>query len=97
MKSLLFFVAGVVTGAMLLQTGTAQNNDLEPRPARALNHIGIVVEDYEAAFDFYTSMLGLKEAYTVERDGGPLLSYLQLDRETFADREMMNGWNPFWR
>lgn len=85
MKSLLFFIAGVVVGAMLLQTGTAQDNVVEPRPARALNHIGIVVADYEAAYAFYTESLGLKEAYTVERNGGPLLTYLQLNRETFVE------------
>jgi len=85
MKSLLFFTAGVIVGATLLQTGSAQNNAVEPRPARALNHIGIVVADYYAAYEFYTGTLGLEEAYTVDRNGGPLLTYLQLNRETFVE------------
>jgi hypothetical protein len=41
--------AGAVAGAVLLRTGMAQDNSIEPRPARALNHIGIVDDDYDAA------------------------------------------------
>lgn len=85
MKSLMFFTVGLIIGAMLVQTGIAQNNSIEPRPANALNHIGIVVEDYDAAYAFYTESLGFKEAYTVERNGSPLLTYLQLNRETFVE------------
>jgi catechol 2,3-dioxygenase-like lactoylglutathione lyase family enzyme len=85
MKSVAFFIAGLVAGAVLLRTGIAQDNSIEPRPERALNHIGIVVEDYQSAYDFYTDTLGLKEAYTVERNGAPLLTYLQLNRETFIE------------
>lgn len=85
MKNLLFFVVGAIAGAALLQTSVAQNNSIEPRPALAVNHIGIVVEDYDAAYAFYTENLGLTEAYTVERNGGTLLTYLQLNRETFVE------------
>jgi len=85
MKNLMFFVAGAIVGAVLLQTGAAQTNSIEPRPALAVNHIGIIVEDYDAAYRFYTEYLGLKEAYTVERNGGTLLTYLQLNRETFVE------------
>jgi catechol 2,3-dioxygenase-like lactoylglutathione lyase family enzyme len=35
---------------------------------------------------FYTKTLGLREAYTMRRpDGSPLLTYLQLSRETFLE------------
>lgn len=64
------------------------------RPDRALNHIGIVVDDYERAYAFYTGSLGLKEAYTVERDGAPLLTYLQLNRETFVELIPARGNQP---
>jgi catechol 2,3-dioxygenase-like lactoylglutathione lyase family enzyme len=85
MKHLSFFLAGVIVGAVLIRTGTAQDSSVEQRPARALNHVGIVVQDYQAAYQFYTEDLGLKEAYTVERNGAPLLTYLQLNRETFVE------------
>jgi catechol 2,3-dioxygenase-like lactoylglutathione lyase family enzyme len=85
MKSLLFFVAGAVFSAALLHSVVAQDVSIEPRPSLAVNHIGIVVEDYDAAYKFYTENLGLTEAYTVDRNGGPLLTYLQFNRETFVE------------
>lgn len=85
MRTLLVFVAGLGIGAMLFQAGIAQDVSIEPRPALAINHIGIVVDDYDQALSFYTEDLGLSEAYTVERDGTTLLTYLQLNRETFIE------------
>jgi catechol 2,3-dioxygenase-like lactoylglutathione lyase family enzyme len=97
MKTLLVFLAGVLAGAAFISPGIAQNqataqlsgtapgDALLPRPNRALNHIGIVVADYDAAYEFYTEVMGLKEAYTVERNGQPFLTYLQLNRETFVE------------
>lgn len=81
MRGGVFFVVGVFVGAMLIQTGVAQD-----RGARGLNHVGISVENYDEALAFYTEALGFREAYTVRRpDGGPLLTYLQLNRDTFVE------------
>jgi lactoylglutathione lyase len=81
MRSIVFFLAGTLVGAALIQAGVAQD-----RPRNALNHVGVVVEDYAAAIKFYTETLGFKEAYTVDRpDGSPVLTYLQLNRETFVE------------
>jgi catechol 2,3-dioxygenase-like lactoylglutathione lyase family enzyme len=81
MKSFAWFVAGILVGAFALRTVSAQS----PRPA-ALNHVGIVVENYDAAMKYYKEALGLREAYTMPNpDGSPLLTYLQLNRETFVE------------
>jgi len=81
MKGVALFVAGVCVGAVLLQPGFAQSAS-----PRGLNHVGIVVKDYAAALAFYTRNLGLREAYTMRRpDGSPLLTYLQVSRETFIE------------
>lgn len=98
MKSPTVFVAGLLAGAGLA-TGIAvlllsPDAAVPPRPARALNHIGIVVDDYAAAYAFYTERVGLKEAYTVERNGSPLLTYLQLNRETFVELIPARGNEP---
>jgi catechol 2,3-dioxygenase-like lactoylglutathione lyase family enzyme len=85
MRYALVFMAGALAGAILMQPGSAQNGPIDPRPERALNHVGIVVADYEAALAFYIGQLGLREAYTVESNGEPLLTYLQLNRETFIE------------
>lgn len=83
MKQRVVFVLGMLAGAALLRVVLAQNIGSD---FRALNHIGIVVEDYEKSLDFYTNVLGLRVAYTVPKaDGSPLLTYLQLNRETFVE------------
>jgi len=97
MKWLYGFLTGSIVSALLVAgISTAQDSDtaVPPRPARALNHIGIVVDDYAAAYAFYTEKLGLKEAYTVERNGAPLLTYLQLNRETFVELIPARGDEP---
>lgn len=68
-----------------MQPGAAQNGPIDPRPEKALNHVAIVVADYDAALEFYTEELGLRIAYALERDGEPLLTYLYLNRETFIE------------
>jgi glyoxylase I family protein len=75
------FALGMAAGAAVVTVGLAQGSHF-----RALNHIGIVVADYEKSLDFYTNVLGLRVAYTVPKaDGSPLLTYLQLNRETFVE------------
>ena len=81
MRGLVLFAAGILVGGLLTQTGTAQ--DAGPR---SLNHVGMVVADYPKAMDFYTKTMGFKEAYTMRRpDGSPILTYLQLNRDTFVE------------
>lgn len=83
MKSFVFFVSGMLTGAFLLGTALAQNR---MPTTMGVNHVGMVVDHYQEAMDFYTGVLGLREAYTVKNpDGSPLLTYLQLNRETFVE------------
>lgn len=72
---------GALVGTMLSLTSAQQE-----RPVNGLNHVGIVVENYEEALAFYTRTMGLEEAYTIRRpDGSPLLTYLQLSRDTFLE------------
>jgi len=74
-------LVGVLVGAALTGAVMAQGAG-----RHALNHVGLVVEDYQAALDFYTRTMGFREAYTVRRpDGSPVLTYLQLNRETFVE------------
>jgi len=81
MRGIVLFAAGVLVGCLLTQTGTAQDGS-----ARSLNHVGMVVADYPKAMDFYTKTMGFKEAYTMRRpDGSPILTYLQLNRDTFIE------------
>ncbi len=81
MKAVPIFCLGLVTGSVLIQFVSAQEQRFE-----RLNHVGMVVDNYDEALDFYTNKMGFREAYTVENpDGSPLLTYLQLSRETFLE------------
>ena len=81
MRGVVLFVAGVLVGGMLTQSGAAQ--DVRPR---GLNHVGIAVKNVDETVAFYKNTLGFKEAYALRRpDGGPLLTYLQISRDTFLE------------
>lgn len=81
MKNAAYLALGIVLGAVLVGPGLAQQSQ-----KHGLNHIGIRVKDYARAMAFYTGALGLREAYTVRKpDGSPLLTYLQLNRDTFIE------------
>ena len=59
------FLAGVLVGAILLNQSVAQNARVH-----GLNHVGMVVPDYDKAFAYYTGKLGFREAYTIRRPDG---------------------------
>lgn len=81
MKAVAIFCLGLIAGAVLIQIVSAQERGFE-----RLNHVGMVVDNYDEALDFYTNKMGFREAYTVHNpDGSPLLTYLQLSRETFLE------------
>ena len=81
MKAIAIFCAGLIAGSALIRVVFAQEQSFE-----RLNHVGMVVENYDEALDFYTNKMGFREAYTVRNaDGTPLLTYLQLSRETFLE------------
>jgi len=81
-------VKGIVLLGLGIVIGTAFSQG-RPTPTghlRGVNHIGIVVKDYNAALAFYKEKLGIPEAYTIRRqDGSIQLTYLQLNRDTFIE------------
>lgn len=81
LKATGFCFLGLVSGGALVQLVSAQGQQFE-----RLNHVGMVVDNYDEALDFYRNEMGYREAYTVRNaDGSPLLTYLQLSRETFLE------------
>ena len=81
MRGCALLVCGMVLGALLQQSGVAQD-----RGRRGLNHIGINTRHYEQALAFYRDALGAKEAFSISNaDGTPRLVYLQLSRDTFIE------------
>jgi catechol 2,3-dioxygenase-like lactoylglutathione lyase family enzyme len=81
LKSTILFLSGIVVGALLVQSGVAQD-----RARRGLNHVGISTRHYDEALEFYKDTLGAKEAFTIRNpDGTVRLTYLQLSRDTFVE------------
>ena len=81
MKGPIFFVCGMLVGALLVQIAVAQD-----RSRRGVNHIGINTRHYEESLAFYRDTLGAKEGFSIRNpDGTARLAYLQLSRDTFVE------------
>lgn len=50
-----------------------------------LSHVGIPTSDLARSLDWYTRVLGLDEAFRLERNGTPWIIYLHLGPETFVE------------
>jgi catechol 2,3-dioxygenase-like lactoylglutathione lyase family enzyme len=86
------FVAGVIAGIFLMQPGAAQQIS---NPGLRLNHVGIYVKDFDESMRFYTQAMGFKEAFTIkDKEGNPMLAYLQITRDTFLELAPANAQRP---
>ena len=83
LRGVTLFVAGIVVGTILMQSGAAQ----EKRTPLRLNHVGIAVNDYDKALDFYTKVMGFKIAFRFppSPDGKPTTTYFQISKDTFLE------------
>ena len=76
------FLAGVVVGSLGMQSLVAQQN----RSNHRINHVGIRVKDYQQSLDYYTKVLGFKEAYRFPSpNGAPTTTFLQVSKDTFIE------------
>jgi len=81
MRGSVLFGGGLLVGAIAMQLAGAQGHAI-----RGVNHVGIVVKNYDEALAFYTKTMGFREAYTIKNDDGSVrLTYLQLNRDTFVE------------
>ena len=94
MRGFALFVAGVGMGILLMQSVVAQNaaqNDTGMK----LNHVAINVNNFDAAVAYYTKSMGFREAFTFrETDGQPILTYLQISRDTFLEIQPATAAHP---
>lgn len=80
MRTTLLVVLGLCAGFAL---GRAQSIE---RDIVSLNHIAIAVEDLDAEAAFFSELLGLAEAFSVDdQDGEPFLTYFQINEKTFVE------------
>jgi len=53
------------------------------RHIAALSHVGIYTSDLDRSLEWYTQVLGLEEAFRLERDGRVTIIYLHMTPGTF--------------
>lgn len=84
MRGVVFFLAGLLAGTVIMQPSRAQRLDAVGN--LKLNHVGITAKDIGETIDFYTKTMGFREAFTLRGpDGKPSLSYIQISRDTFLE------------
>ena len=85
MRGVALFVAGVGMGILLMQSVIAQDGARNDTGMK-LNHVAIFVKNFDAEVAYYTKSMGFREAFTFrEPSGAPILTYLQISRDTFLE------------
>jgi catechol 2,3-dioxygenase-like lactoylglutathione lyase family enzyme len=94
MRGFALFVAGVGLGILLMQSVIAQSGP-QSDSGMKLNHVAITVKNFDAEVAYYTKSLGLREAFAFrEPNGTPILTYLQISRDTFLEIEPATAEHP---
>ena len=80
MRGVSVFAAGIFVGVSV-QIGFGQEPNIV-----SLNHVAISVRDFDQAANFYEGVMGFPEAFAFrDTDGKPVLSYFQVNRNTFVE------------
>ena len=83
MRGLGLFVAGMFLGIFTTQPSAAPQ---EKMAGLRLNHVGMYVKDFDESMNYYTKVMGFREAFSFkDKDGKPILAYLQINRDTFLE------------
>ncbi len=80
-RSLALFTLGVAAGVLMMQTVHAQGDG-----SVKLSHVGINVNNFDEAVSYYKNTMGFREAFSFKTpEGKPILTYLQISRDTFLE------------
>ena len=94
MRGFALFVIGIGVGILLMHPVSAQNG-VQTGAGMKLNHVAIAVRNYDEAVAYYTKTMGFREAFAFRQpDGKPILTYLQISRETFLEIQPATPENP---
>jgi lactoylglutathione lyase len=82
-RGLGIFAAGVFAGMLILQAHAAAPPLEKPT---GLSHVGVYVNNLDESLNFYTKVMGFREAYRVYSPDGKLASvHVQVSRTTFLE------------
>jgi hypothetical protein len=91
MRTTFIFAAGLLAG-VAVQTAIGQGQN---RGIVRMNHVGINVQDIEAAATYYTETIGFKEAFRARDEAGNTrLVYLQVSRDSFVELNQAGEGRP---
>jgi len=94
MRGFALFVAGVGSGILLMQSVIAQDGARNDTGMK-LNHVAITVRNFDAEVAYYTHAMGFREAFAFrEPNGTPILTYLQISRDTFLEIQPATAEHP---
>ena len=83
MRGILLFMAGTAFGIFSTSPGASPQ---EKGSGLRLNHFGIYTKDFDESMNFFTKTMGFREAFALkDKDGKPILAYLQINRDTFLE------------
>lgn len=84
MRGAVLFLSGLVFGAVMMTSTTAQENR---STGLRLNHVGISVPNFEQTLAFYEKVMGFRVAYRFppNPDGRPSTAFVQISRDTFLE------------
>jgi catechol 2,3-dioxygenase-like lactoylglutathione lyase family enzyme len=92
LRGLALFMAGLALGIFTTQPSAAPQ---EKVTGLRLNHVGIYVKDFDESMNFYTKIMGFREAFSFkDKEGKPSLVYLQINRDTFLELAPANADRP---
>jgi catechol 2,3-dioxygenase-like lactoylglutathione lyase family enzyme len=94
MRGFALFLAGLGAGILLMQSVVAQDG-VSKDTGMKLNHVGIAVKNFDEAVAYYTKSMGFHEAFAFrEPNGQPILTYLQISRDTFLEIQPASAEQP---
>jgi catechol 2,3-dioxygenase-like lactoylglutathione lyase family enzyme len=94
MRGFALFIAGLGLGILLMQSVVAQDSARNDTGMK-LNHVGISVKNFDEAVAYYTKSMGFREAFAFrEPNGQPILTYLQISRDTFLEIQPATAEHP---
>jgi catechol 2,3-dioxygenase-like lactoylglutathione lyase family enzyme len=94
MRGFALFVAGIGLGILLMQSVVAQNG-AQNDTGMKLNHVAIFAKNFDAEVAYYTKSMGFREAFSFrEPNGAPILTYLQISRDTFLEIQPATAEHP---
>ena len=77
------FLAGIVVGSLGMQSVVAQQ---ARTMGHRINHVGIRVKDFQQSLDYYTKVMGFKQAYQFpSQNDAPGTVFLQVSKDTFIE------------